>query len=391
MLCPGPGPAHRTSATVEEVIDELLARLRGDPSTRPTAHSATGQPLAHRSRPLPQWTRSDTPFVALGSSGTVLTYRPLAGRAGQPALPLPRETDSGPRWNRSSGRDALQHVGVSLEVRVDRVHVVLVVERLDQPQHLAGRVLVELDARRRAHRQLGVLDVDALALQRLAHPLQVARRGDDLPDVLVLGDVFRAGVDRGHQVVLGVALRVDQHDALLLELPGDGARLAQRPAGLGEDVADLRARAIAVVGQRLDQERHAARAVALVDDRLEGVGVGVGAGALGDRALDVVLRHRVFLGLLDRVGQGRVALGVTAALLRRDLDRARELREQGAALRVLRALLMLDRAPLGVAGHSSNLAPTAARARPPRGGCARPAAPRHRVSPRALRPCAAAG
>ena len=64
-------------------------------------------------------------------------------------------------------------------------------------------------------------------------------------------------------------------------------------------MADLGAGAVAVVGQRLDEHRDAAGAVALVDDGLERVGVGALAGALGDRALDVVLGHRGVLGLLD--------------------------------------------------------------------------------------------
>ena len=45
--------------------------------------------------------------------------------------------------------------------------------------------------------------------------------------VVVVGDVLGAGLDRGHQVVLGVALGVDDDDALLLEQLGDRARLAE--------------------------------------------------------------------------------------------------------------------------------------------------------------------
>src|ERR1700682_126193 len=69
MLRPGPAVPIERPPTVEQIIDELRARLRGDPSTQPTAHSATVQPLAHRSRPLPRWTtRSALPVITHGAS-----------------------------------------------------------------------------------------------------------------------------------------------------------------------------------------------------------------------------------------------------------------------------------------------------------------------------------
>ena len=120
---------------------------------------------------------------------------------------------------------------------------------------------------------------------------------------------------------------------------------------LREHVAHVGGGAVAVVGQRLDDHRDALGAVALVDDRLERSRVRVRAGALRDRAVDVVLRHRVRPRLLDRVLEREVVRGVAAALLRRDDDRARELREELAALRVGGALLVLDRRPLAMPGH----------------------------------------
>ena len=163
--------------------------------------------------------------------------------------------------------------------------------------------------------------------------------------------VLGPGVDGGHQVVLGVARGVHHQLALLLEQVVDRAGLAQVAVELGEGVADLGAGAVAVVGQRVDQQRHPAGPVALVDDPLEGLGVLIGPGALVDGPLDVVLGHRVVLGLLHGQGERRVALDVSPALTRRDGDRARELGEQRAALGVGGALLVLDRGPFGVTGH----------------------------------------
>ena len=174
-------------------------------------------------------------------------------------------------------------------------------------------------------------------------------------DVLVLSHVLDAGVDRDHQVVLGRAVGVDHHDPLLLELPGHRPGFAEVPAGPGEDVADLRAGAVAVVGQCLHEDRHAARPVALVDDRLDRGGVGVRARPLCDRALDVLLRHPRVLRLLNRVCERRVAGWITAAVAPGDLDRAGELRELGATAGVGDGLLVLDLRPLGMTGHAASL------------------------------------
>jgi hypothetical protein len=76
MLRPGPAVPIERLPTVEEVIDELRARLRGDPSTQPTAHCATVQPLAHRSRPLPQGTMGKRLADRLADSCFALALRP---------------------------------------------------------------------------------------------------------------------------------------------------------------------------------------------------------------------------------------------------------------------------------------------------------------------------
>src|SRR6185312_5743022 len=124
--------------------------------------------------------------------------------------------------------------------------------------------------------------------------------------------------------------------------------------------------AVAVVGEGLDDDRDALRPVALVGDGLVGVGALAAARRPGDRALDVVLRHGVRPRLRDRRRQGGVRLGIRPALLGRDDDRARELREQLAATLVLGALLVLDRRPLGVTAHAaaSSLPPTISAKRP---------------------------
>ena len=67
------------------------------------------------------------------------------------------------------------------------------------------------------------------------------------------------------------------------------------------------------------------------------------------------LRDRGLAGLLDRVVQRRVAVRVTAAGARRDLDVLDQLGEQLAALGVDDGLLVLGGRPFGVAAHGSML------------------------------------
>jgi hypothetical protein len=135
------------------------------------------------------------------------------------------------------------------------------------------------------------------------------------------------------------------------------------PPGLGEQVTDVRAGAVAVVGGRLHEQRDAARAVALVEDGLQRLGIGALAGALGDGALDVVLGHRGVLGLLDGEPERRVALRVASALLGGHRDGARELGEELAAACVDDRLLVLDPRPLGMTCHAFDASDAAAERR----------------------------
>ena len=102
--------------------------------------------------------------------------------------------------------------------------------------------------------------------------------------------------------------------------------------------------AVAVVGQRLDDHRDAAGAVALVADLV--VVLGVAALAALDRPLDVVLGHVGGLGRLDRGAQARVERRVGQPALGRHLDLALQPREQlarwTASWRPLRCMMFLN-------------------------------------------------
>ena len=222
----------------------------------------------------PRTKRAPTPRGTVKNVGHT-TERQRADRP-PPSLPPatvehPHQRSGGSNQARATlGRGLLQHRFRYVEVRVYGLDVVVVVERLDQPDQGSGLGLRrDLDDRVRLHRQVGGADLDPGLLERGADGGQRRGLGRHLEQVAVLADVVGAGVDRRDQVVLVVALAIDDDDALLLELPGDRARLAEAPAGLVECVADLGAGAIAVVGERIDQDRGAAGAVALIDDPLD--------------------------------------------------------------------------------------------------------------------------
>ena len=72
------------------------------------------------------------------------------------------------------------HVGGGVEVGEDVLHVVAVLERVDEPEHLAGGVGVDLDLEAGYELDVGGVVVDAGVLQRAADGDQVGRLGDDL-------------------------------------------------------------------------------------------------------------------------------------------------------------------------------------------------------------------
>src|SRR5262249_58570830 len=116
---------------------------------------------------------------------------------------------------------------------------------------------------------------------------------------------------------------MELNGAELVELERNGTRLAEIAAELGEDRAHLARRAVAVVGERLDDHADAAGAEALVAHLLV-----IGAArllALLDGPLDIVLWHVLGACCLNRGPEPRVHGGVRHAHLRRGGDFAAEL------------------------------------------------------------------
>src|SRR5258708_5996976 len=254
-----------------------------------------------------------------------------------------------PRMTLGGLEDFLRHV----EVRVHLLDVIQILERLDEPDDLLRLLALEAHRVRRPHRDLRVGDLQLLGLERLLHGLEAVRRGVDRHEVAVRFDVVGAGVDGGELDLVGrAALRIDLDDALLLEQPLHGAGLAELPVVACERRAHFGGGAVPAVGRGLDHDRHAARAVALVHDAFDLRPLGAADG-LVDRPLDVRERYVDRPGAVHREAEPEVAVGIAAALASGEHDLAGHLGEDRAAFDVVRALLALDRGPLGMAGHRS--------------------------------------
>ena len=168
--------------------------------------------------------------------------------------------------------------------------------------------------------------------------------------VVARGDIVGAGLEGGlHHRVLGRRLAVVFDHADPIEHERHGAGLGQRAARFGEIGAHFAGGAVAVVGQRLDDDRDAAGRIALVAHLV--VILALAAGRLFDGALDVVLGHVLGAGCEHGGAQARVHGRVGQAELRRHGDFARELGEDLGAHRILLALFVHDVLELTVPGH----------------------------------------
>ena len=106
--------------------------------------------------------------------------------------------------------------------------------------------------------------------ERRARGDEVRGLGDDLEATALVDDLLGARVEHGEEdVVLGHAVGLgDRDDALAVEVVGDAARIGHRAAVARHQGAHLGRGAVLVVGEALDEQGDAVRAVALVHDRL---------------------------------------------------------------------------------------------------------------------------
>ncbi|ENN87315.1 hypothetical protein RHSP_26082 [Rhizobium freirei PRF 81] len=240
-----------------------------------------------------------------------------------------------------SGRELGQNFFRNFEVRVDILNVVVVFEAVDELQQRLGLFFVDRHIVLRAPDRLDRFGFAERRFERLGNFTERFEGADDPMTFLVAFDIVSASFDRRFHHLVGIANgRLVGDFADVVEGEGHRTGFAKRAAGLCKDRADVGSRAVAVVGQRFDDDRRAARAVAFVTDRI--VILGVGTGRLLDSAIDIVLRHRLRLGVLNRQAQARVHGRVRQARLGGDGDFTRQLREHFGTHRVLTTLAVHD-------------------------------------------------
>src|SRR5258706_1211278 len=164
-----------------------------------------------------------------------LWRRPSLSMTPQPVRSVPQ---SMPRTRIS--RECFHLVFVDVEVRIDVLHVVVFFERLAQAQHAARVLPFQANQVLGNHAELSRSGRNPGLMNGLQHSLVRLGSGDDLPVGPVVAQILGAGIEHQiHELVFRGLFAFDDDVALALEHPGDTALLAQVPAVLGENMADI--------------------------------------------------------------------------------------------------------------------------------------------------------
>ena len=123
----------------------------------------------------------------------------------------------------------------------------------------------------------------------------------------------------------------DGHLAPVFEEIGHATAFAEIAAVFAEGQAEIRSRAVAVVGEGIHQHGHASGAIALVAHLVQLDAVSPLAGALGDRPFNVRGRHASCLGFADGRSELEIAVGIRASPCRHH-DLPAEAGEHGTPL-----------------------------------------------------------
>ena len=129
-----------------------------------------------------------------------------------------------------------------------------------------------------------------------------------------------------------------------MEHPCNATRLAHVTASFAENITDLGNGPVPVVGHDLDNDRHAARSVSLVDYFLVRDPRQF-AGAFLDRTLDVLGRKADRLRLCDRCPEAGIPAGISASKLGCDRNLLADLGKALSTLRISSGFLVLRCCP----------------------------------------------
>ena len=235
--------------------------------------------------------------------------------------------------------------------RIDFLHVVEHLQRVEQLLHARPVIAVQHGFAQRFHRDFRQLGLEPGLFQPLLHRGKIVRPANHFDRAVFVGKhVLGARLQRRlHHLVLARARRENEL-AAVLEHEADRAVGAQVAAVLDEGVAHIGHGAGAVVGEAVDHHRRAGDAVAFIAHLLV-VGAFERARAALGGVLDVVLGHVDVARFFDRQAQARVHVGVGSPHARRHGDLPDQAGENLAPLGVSDRLLVLDIGPLGMSRH----------------------------------------
>ncbi len=166
----------------------------------------------------------------------------------------------------------------------------------------------------------------------------------DLGQPVVELHVVGARLSSDHEQLIRVDGLRHANVALARELPRHRAGLGHCAAVLGNSVAHVGDGPVAVVGDDVDEDADAVRAIRLVDGFDQFTALQLARAAL-DGPVDVVLGHIGRAGIGHGQAQGGVAVHVAAALARSNGDLLGDARKLLAALGVAGRLLMFNGGP----------------------------------------------
>src|SRR5215831_10845709 len=331
-----PGLTLTNVSSTAASTGRCASTMAATPSNSSRNRSASGADEPTRTMPCATW-RSRLP-------STSITPQPVSRRPGSRPISLIG----------ASGRELRQSVVRHLEIGVDVLDVVVVFERGDQVEQRLGGLAFDRRGGLGPPGQLGDRGLAERLLQRLADGVEILLGAVDLVHAirpLAAHHVVGAGLDRLFQHLVGGADAERKAElAQAVEHERHAVGLAEIAAVLGEDGAHFAGRAVAVVGERFHDQRHAAGPVALVAHFVIGR-VGIRTRAALDGAIDGVARH-VGLARCDNGStKARVGGGIGRTQARGRGDFADQLGEDLRPLGVLAALAVHDVLELRMARH----------------------------------------
>ena len=162
--------------------------------------------------------------------------------------------------------------------------------------------------------------------------------------------ILGTSLDRGHHngVRIPHSGRIT-HRPLAIKHEAHRACFAKVAAMFGKKRAHIAGGAVAVVGHRLDNHRNTIGPIAFIADLF--IGLALATNSLLDCPFDIVLGHRLALGLFHRQTQAGVFLRIRVTHLCGHRDLLGELGEKLGAQLVLTPFTVLNICPFGMACH----------------------------------------